>query len=95
MPSGLPYYRAAPLTLLNALAANLVGTENELGYRLPSAILGIITPAALFLMARMLVPSGIAFAAAILLVFSEWHIITSREARMYAPFMLCFMATGW
>lgn len=94
MPSGMAYFRAVPLTVMNAVSANYLGTDQELSYRLPAAIFGALTPLLLFLSARTIIPSSLAFLAAILLVFSEWHVITSREARMYAPFMLCFMVTG-
>lgn len=94
MPSGLPYYRALPLTFLNAISASLIGDDEELSYRLPAAIFGVLTPLALFLLSRGLVPPILALAAAFLLILSDWHIITSREARMYAPYMLCFLSTG-
>jgi len=94
MPSGLPYYRATPLTVLNAVSASLIGVDQELSYRLPAAIFGVLTPLVLFLMSRGMVPPFLALAASLLLVFSEWHILTSREARMYGPYMLLFLCTG-
>ena len=94
MPSGLSYYRAMPLTALNAMTAEYLGTDSEISYRLPAALFGVLTPVALFMLARLLVPAPIAFTAAMFLVFSEWHILTSREARMYAPFMLFFLTSG-
>ena len=94
MPSGLPYYRATPLTVLNAVSASLIGVDQELSYRLPAAIFGVLTPLVLFLMSRGMVPPFLALAASLLLVFSEWHILTSREARMYGPYMLLFLSTG-
>ncbi|MBU2677987.1 MAG: glycosyltransferase family 39 protein [Gammaproteobacteria bacterium] len=94
MPSGLPYFRAIPQTILNALSASLIGTEEELSYRLPASLIGVLTIPLFLLMSRGLVPPFLAITAALLLVFSDWHIITSREARMYTPFMLCFLSTG-
>ena len=94
MPSGLPYYRATPLTILNAISASLIGLDQELSYRLPAAIFGVLTPSVLFLLSRGIVPPFLALAASLLLVFSDWHILTSREARMYVPFMLLFLSTG-
>jgi hypothetical protein len=86
MPSGMPYRRALPFTWLNGLAAHYLGKERELAYRLPAAIFGTLTIPLLFLLARPLVGEQVALLASVLLAFSEWHIATSREARMYAPF---------
>jgi 4-amino-4-deoxy-L-arabinose transferase-like glycosyltransferase len=92
MPSGMPYYRAFPQTWLNAISANYFGLDNEFSYRLPAVIFGIFTIPLLFLLARPYVGAPIAFMAALLLAFSEWHIITSRQARMYAPFLFFYVA---
>ena len=95
MPSGMPYLRAIPQTLVNALSAKIFGTENEISYRLPAALLGTLTIPLLFLFARTLVGNTTALVAALLLALSEWHIITSREARMYAPFLFFYIATAF
>ena len=92
MPSGLPYYRALPHTWLIAQSIKLFGVENELSYRLPGAIFGILTIPLLFLLARRYTGTHIAFLAALLLALSEWHIITSRQARMYAPMLFFYLA---
>ncbi len=94
MPSGMPYTRALPATWLNALSANAFGVEREFSYRLPTAIFGTLTVPLLFLLARGLFGTGVALIAALMLALSEWHILTSREARMYAPFLFFYLATA-
>jgi hypothetical protein len=95
MPSGMPYYRALPFTWLNALSASYLGVDNELAYRVPAAILGTLTVPLLFVMVRPFVGTQIALVAAILLALSEWHVATSREARMYAPFLLFYVGAAF
>ncbi len=92
MPSGMPYHRAITHTYMNAVSARLLGSDEELSYRVPAAIFGTLTVPMLFLLARPLVGSPAALLAAVLLAVSEWHIATSREARMYAPFLLFYIA---
>jgi len=92
MPSGMPYYRSLPHTWLNSISAKIFGLNAEFSYRLPSALLGIFTIPLLFLLARPYVGTSVAFLAALLMAFSEWHIITSRQARMYAPLLFFYIA---
>lgn len=87
MPSGMPYLRAAPLTWLNALSARALGVDAEASYRLPTALIGTLTVPVFFLLGVRLVGPGPALVAALLLAGSEWHILFSRQARMYAPMM--------
>lgn len=95
MPSGMPYYRSLPHTWLNSISANTFGLDNEHSYRLPGALLGTLTIPLIFLLARPFTGTAIAFLAALLLSVSEWHIITSRQARMYAPFLLFYVAASF
>jgi len=95
MPSGMTYLRALPHTWLNAISARLFGLEDERAYRLAAAILGTLTIPLLFLCARPLLGTSVALLASLLLAFSEWHIFTSREARMYAPFLFFYIASGF
>jgi hypothetical protein len=95
MPSGMAYRRALPFTWLNGLAAYYLGTKRELAYRLPAAIFGTLTIPLLFFAAWPLVGGRVALLAAVLLAFSEWHIATSREARMYAPFLLFYVGAAF
>lgn len=94
LPSGLEYRRALPLTLVTALSISAFGTDAEAAYRLPVALLGLITPAILFLLLRPVSGGAVAAVAALLLALSEWHILLSREARMYAPFLLFYLGAG-
>lgn len=92
MPTGLSYRRALPLTWLNAASAKLFGTEREISYRIPTAILGALTVPLLFLFGLRYVGGPAALVAALLLAFSEWHLVFSRQARMYAGFVFFFVA---
>ncbi len=95
MPSGMPYYRSLPHTWLNSISAKIFGLNNEYSYRLPGALFGILTIPLIFLLARPFTGTSIAFLAALLLAISEWHIITSRQARMYAPFLFFYVACSF
>jgi 4-amino-4-deoxy-L-arabinose transferase-like glycosyltransferase len=95
MPSGMEYRRALPLTWLNAATARFLGLDSELAYRLPTALLGILTVPLLFLAGRSFGTARAAFIAALLLAFSEWHLVFSRQARMYVPFLFFFIAGAW
>jgi 4-amino-4-deoxy-L-arabinose transferase-like glycosyltransferase len=91
MPTGMEYRRAIPLTWLNALSARIVGINEEVAYRLPTALFGILTVPILFLAGRSLAGGRAAFLAALLLALSEWHLAFSRQARMYVPFLMFFI----
>ena len=92
LPSGMSYRRAILHTWLNAQSAKLFGINKESSYRYVSALFGTLTIPLLFLLARSLFGFPIALIAATLLAGSEWHILLSREARMYS--MLTFFFTG-
>ena len=92
MPSGMPYHRSLPDSWINSVSARIFGLDQEFSYRLPSAIFGILTVPLIFLIARSYVGLQIAFIAALLLSLSEWHIIISRLARMYSPFLFFYIA---
>jgi len=95
MPSGMPYHRSLPHTWINSISAKIFGLNKEYSYRLPGALLGIFSIPLIFLLARPHVGTSVAFLAALLLATSEWHIITSRQARMYAPFLFLYIACGF
>lgn len=95
MPSGMTYRRALPLTWANAASARLLGLRNELAYRLPAAMLGALTVPLLFLFGRRFVGETTALVAATLLAVSEWHLVFSRMARMYGPFLFFFLLATW
>lgn len=91
MPSGMAYRRALPHTWSMALAARVLGVDRELPYRLPAALLGILCVPLLFLVGRRLVRPEVAFLAALAMAVSEWHIVFSRQARMYVPFLFFYL----
>lgn len=91
MPSGMEYRRALPYTWLNAAIARRMGTDREEAYRVGGAVIGGVTPAFLFLVGASFVGAGPAFVAGSLLAVSEWHVVFSRMARMYAPFALFYL----
>jgi hypothetical protein len=95
MPSGMSYRRALPHTWLTALSAKVFGTDREFSYRIPAAMFGTLSIPLLFILARPFIGWQAALVAATLLAFSEWHISTSREARMYAPFIFLFIACSF
>lgn len=95
MPSGMVYRRALPLTWINAASARIFGLDNEISYRLPTAIFGTLTVPLLFLFGRPYLGDTTALVAATLLAVSEWHLVFSRMARMYAPFLFFFLLATW
>ncbi len=95
MPSGMPYYRSLADSWMNAMSARIFGIDSEFSYRLPAALFGILTIPLIFLIARPVIGTHAAILAALLLAFSEWHILTSRQARMYAPFLFFYTACAF
>lgn len=95
MPTGMEYRRALPLTWLNAVSARVIGLDNEVSYRLPTAVLGILTVPLLFIAVRQFGVTTVAFLGALLFAVSEWHLVFSRQARMYVPFLLFFFVGAW
>src|SRR4029453_18521253 len=95
MPSGMPYLRGLPLSYLVAASSEFFGPEREFSYRLPAAIFGTLTVPLFFLLARSFVGLSPALVASMLLALADWHVVTSREARMYAPFLFSFVAASF
>jgi 4-amino-4-deoxy-L-arabinose transferase-like glycosyltransferase len=91
LPTGMPYRRAVAHTWLNALSAETFGLDREFSYRFSAAVLGTLTVPLTYLLLSGLVGWRIAFLTALMLALSEWHILTSREARMYAPYLFFFL----
>ena len=88
LPSGMEYRRAYPFTLVTGLWLQVSGDRSERAIRLPSALLGAATIPALFLLGRRWMGFGAGLTAALLLGVSEWHLVFSRQARMYVPLLL-------
>ncbi len=95
LPSGMEYRRALPYTWSAVVLARAFGARNEWVHRLPAAIAGILSVPVLFLLGRMMVGPGPAWIAALLLAFSEWHLVFSRQARMYAPFLFVYLIAAY
>jgi uncharacterized membrane protein len=88
----MSYRRALPLTWILAGSARLFGVEKDVSYRIPVALFGTLTVPLLFLIGRQLVGTSAALVAALMLALSEWHLVFSRQARMYVPFLFFFLA---
>jgi hypothetical protein len=95
MPTGMRYRRALALTWANAGVAAVLGHEREASYRLTAAVFGTLTPGALFLTGTAFVSPPAAFVASSMLALSEWHVVHSRNGRMYAPFLFFFILTAF
>jgi hypothetical protein len=75
-------------SLLMYLCEKLLG-ETEWVLRLPVLLMGALTPAAIFLCLRRLLPSGAALVAAILALVHFRYVEFSANARGYAGVILC------
>jgi 4-amino-4-deoxy-L-arabinose transferase-like glycosyltransferase len=95
LPSGMPYPRARLQSWANALSAKAFGLNLEFSYRFPAATLGTLSVPLVFLLVRSFFGTSVALLTAILLALSEWHILVSRTARMYAPFLFFYLTTGF
>lgn len=69
--------------------------NSEFWIRLPSAIFGIATIPVIYIVARKLVGTGPALAAAALLAFSSTHVYYSQEARTYTMTILLVLLSSW
>ena len=94
MPSGMAYRRATSFTWLNGIAVSALGSENESSYRVVAASFGVFTVILLLIGLPAHVSLSVAFLSATLLTFSEWHIVISRYARMYSPFLFLYLASS-
>jgi hypothetical protein len=94
-PTGMEYHRALPYTWAAGALVRIFGPEEEWVYRLPAAVAGALSVPMVFLLGRMLAGAGPAAIAALLLAFSEWHLVLSRQARMYAPFLLAYLLAAY
>jgi len=95
LPSGMEYRRAVPFTWLNSLSIRLFGEASEFALRFPAALLGALTTVGLFLLGRRFVGTGAGLTAAVLLAVSEWHLVFSRQSRMYAALVLFVVLALW
>ncbi|MCL7983150.1 MAG: hypothetical protein M8862_11555, partial [marine benthic group bacterium] len=75
MPSGMPYRRALPYTWLNALSASQFGLDEELGYRVPAALIGAATVPLMYGVGAAIGGPATGMTAALLLASSGWHLV--------------------
>lgn len=95
MPTGMEYRRALPLTHVNAAVASRFGVDNRWSYRISSAVAGVVSVPVVYGAARAFVGPHAALVAGVAVAFSEWHILFSRMGRMYVPFLLFYVLSGW
>jgi 4-amino-4-deoxy-L-arabinose transferase-like glycosyltransferase len=95
MPSGMPYRRALPYTWLNAVSAARFGLDEEIGYRVPAAVIGAATIPLIYLAGAAIAGPMAGLTAALLLATSGWHLVWSRTARMYVPALFAALAFFW
>ncbi len=95
LPSGDRYDRALPFTRLVAAAMGTWG-ESEAVARIPSAVAGVLTIPAVYLLGSLLFGRVVGLLAAFLLCFSPDAVAMSRFTRMYTTVQLLgvLAATG-
>ncbi len=84
LPSGRPYTRGAPVSLLVAAAFALFG-EHESAARLPSLLFGAATLVLVYVTGRLLFGPTAGLVAVWLLALSPESVDADRYARMYSP----------
>lgn len=94
MPSGMPYDRALGYSLSAGFSAALLDDRAEGSYRVPAAIAGVLAIALFYWLAHTLLGPRAALFAGALLALSEWHVLMSREARMYGPFLFFYTCSS-
>jgi hypothetical protein len=93
LPSGRHYRRALAQTVAVAGSMRAFG-ENESAARLPSAVVGLVTVAGVWLVARRRFGDVAALAAGATLAVLPLHVAHSRSARFYAAFALAYAAAA-
>ncbi|MDO8588084.1 MAG: glycosyltransferase family 39 protein [Armatimonadota bacterium] len=86
--SSLFHHLTYPLSYILIGAAMKSGGVNEWTARIVPCVVGIATPAAVYLLARREFGRGPALGAAALLAVSPWHLYWSQMARFYTMTML-------
>ena len=93
LPSGREYRRALAHTVVVAASMRAAG-ENETGARLPSAIVGLATIPAVWLVLRRRFGEQAALAAAAIMTVMPLHVAHSRSARSYVLFVVAYGAAA-
>lgn len=93
LPSGREYRRALAHTVVVAASMRVAG-EDETGARLPSAIVGLATIPAVWLILRRRFGEPAALAAAAIMAVVPLHVAHSRSARFYVLFVVAYGAAA-
>lgn len=93
LPSGRHYRRAFLQTAAVAGSMRALG-ENETAARIPSAVVGLVTVAGVWLVTRRRFGDAAALASAGVLTVLPLHVAHSRSTRFYAAFALAYAAAA-
>ncbi|AKB24326.1 hypothetical protein MSMTP_0857 [Methanosarcina sp. MTP4] len=97
LPSGLPYGRSLPTTLLVAASFKLFGIS-ELTGRLPFLVIGVFSIVATYYLVKNAFDRNTALLTVILLSLSSWQLHWALNARMYILlqfFYVLFLLLGY
>ncbi|MFB6116634.1 MAG: glycosyltransferase family 39 protein [Candidatus Nanosalina sp.] len=90
LESGKVYWRSLPHLLLSALSAKILGIS-DFSLRLPSVITGTLIIPITYLTGEKFFEQSTGLIATILIAFSTWEIVWSRQVRMYSLLQLLFL----
>lgn len=94
LPSGVPYTRAIFNTSLIALSFKIFGIS-EFSARIISVIFGTLVIFLIYLVGARVANKRVGLLAALIITFSLWEIVMSREARMYVQFQFFYLLTAY
>ncbi|MBS1263082.1 MAG: hypothetical protein MAG715_00250 [Methanonatronarchaeales archaeon] len=89
-PSGFVYDRALPHIYVVAASFKVFGVTEFAG-RLPSAVFGLLTVLAVYLLGKEVGDARVGLLAAVLTAFATWEVAWTRQARMYPMLQLLFV----
>lgn len=92
LPSGTLYTRSIFNTSLIALSFKIFGIS-EFSARIVSVVFGTLTILLVYLMGVKVANKRVGLLAALLITFSTWEIVWSRQARMYTEFQFFYLLT--
>jgi uncharacterized membrane protein len=94
LPAGTLYDRAILNTYLIALSFKTIGIS-EFSARIVSVVFGTLTIPLVYKMGTKCANKRVGLLSAILITFSAWEIVWSREARMYAQFQFFYLSAAY
>ncbi|MDW7727851.1 MAG: glycosyltransferase family 39 protein [Candidatus Methanoperedens sp.] len=94
LPSGELYTRSIFNTSLIALSFKIFGVS-EFSARIISVVFGTLTIPLVYLLGVKVANRRVGLLAALLIAFSAWEILWSRQARMYAQFQFFYLLTAY